>query len=86
MARKKERLSALSKDDLNRLRKETGEWAGLQEILNCLPMGLQVEALSEDALTRLREVASSPEELLAGPNLLLWNNVCRLHIGLARTS
>lgn len=81
---KKQQLTALSIEDLSQLQEEVNELAGLQEILNRLPMGLQVETLSDEALMRLREVAAAPEELLSGPNLLLWNNVCRCHRGLAR--
>jgi hypothetical protein len=86
MARKNERLTALNTEDMSRLQAEVNELSDLQEILNRLPLGLQVEALSDEALTRLREVAADPEELLSGPNLLLWNNVCRLHNGLQRQS
>lgn len=84
MARKNKRLTALNAEDLSRLQAVVDELSDLQEILNQLPLGLQVETLSDGALTQLREVAAKPEELLAGPNLLLWNNVCRHHTGLQR--
>jgi hypothetical protein len=84
MKPKNQRLIPLSTDDLKKLQAEADELAELQKILNRLPMGLQVETLSEEALMRLREVAADPDELLSGPNLLLWNNVCRCHAGLAR--
>jgi hypothetical protein len=81
---KNQRLIALSDDDLKSLQEEVSELADLQEILNRLPQSLQVETLSDAALMRLREVAADPEVLLSGPNLLLWNNVCRCHSGLLR--
>lgn len=74
----------LSTEELERLQAEADELADLQEILNRLPLSLQVETLSDAALMRLREVAANPKELLSGPNLLLWNNVCRCHAGLVR--
>lgn len=84
MKSKKQRLTIISTEDLKQLQADAIELAELQEILDRLPMGLKVETLSDEALTRLRTVAAEPEELLAGPNLLLWNNVCRLHAGLVR--
>lgn len=79
MTQKRQRLTALSSQDLKLLQVEADELANLQEFLNRLPMGVQVENLSDEALTRLREVVASPETELAGPNLLLWNNTCRTH-------
>lgn len=80
MTQKGQRLTtALSSEDLKRLQAEADELTKLQEFLNQLPMGIQVETLSDDALARLREVVASPETELAGSNLLLWNNTCRIH-------
>lgn len=82
MTQKRQRLTALSLEDMKRLQADADELATLQEFLNQLPMGIQVETLSDDALARLREVVASPETELAGSNLLLWNNICRTHRGL----
>jgi hypothetical protein len=76
------RLTEVTAEEMAQLQSGADELAQMQVILNALPMGLQVETLSEEALDRLREIAKSPEAILCGDSLLLWNNICRARAGL----
>jgi len=82
MANHSERLTAVTAEQMARLQAEADEHARMQEILNALPMGLQIESLPDDALDRLREIVRSPVAVLCGDSLLLWNNICRTRVGL----
>ena len=76
------RLTELSNEDMIRLQAEADELADLQAFLNRLPMSMQVEALSDDALTRLRALKTAPEQTLCGPSLLHWHNLSRTWHGI----
>ena len=77
MANQPNRRTEVTAEEMVRLQAEANELAEMQNILNALPMGLQVEALPDEALDRLREIARSPATVLCGDSLLLWNNICR---------
>ena len=76
------RLAEVTAEQMAQLQAEADELNKMQSILNALPMGLQVEKLSDEALGRLREIARSPVAVLCGDGLLLWNNLCRPRVGL----
>ena len=86
MMQRSARLSEITPDELAALRAEANELAELQGLLNRLPMGLQIENLSEPELARLRQLAKAPEAMLCGDGLLLWNNLCRSRTGLTPPS
>jgi len=82
MAKHLDRLTTETAEQMAQLQAEADERAQMQELLNALPMGLQIESLPDDALDRLREIVRSPAAVLCGDSLLLWNNICRTHMGL----
>ena len=82
MANQPNRRTEVTAEQIVRLQAEANELAEMQNILNALPMDLQVEALPDEALDRLREIARSPATVLCGDSLLLWNNLCRARSGL----
>lgn len=67
----------MTAEEMVRLKAEADELANMQNILNALPMDLQIESLPDEALDRLREITRSPATVLCGDSLLLWNNICR---------
>lgn len=77
------RLTQVSSEDLERLHAEAEELAVMQDLLNKLPMGLQVESLTEVELERLRQITRSPVQMLCGDSLMLWANLNRTHQPLA---
>ncbi len=77
MNKRPSRLTELSPQAFKQLQIEADELANLQQLLNWLPMGLQVETLSDEALDRLRRIARAPMQELCGAGLLTWNNMCR---------
>ncbi len=82
MTNHSERLTAVTAEQMAQLQAEANERARMQELLNALPMGLQIESLPDDALDRLRQIVRSPAAVLCGDSLLLWNNSCRSRLGL----
>lgn len=82
MEQRPARLSELTSKELENLQHEANELAGLQAFLNKLPLGLQVEKLSDEELVRLRAITCAPVDTLCGQGLLDWNNCCRRHGGL----
>ncbi|MCV2891286.1 hypothetical protein [Ruegeria aquimaris] len=82
MSKRPARLSKVTPEELAELQEKADELAELQVLLNKLPLGLQVETLSDDEIERLRQIARTPEASLCGNNLLLWNNLNRQHSGL----
>lgn len=77
------RLTQVSSEDRERLHAEADELAVMQDLLNKLPMGLQVESLTEAELERLRQITRSPVQMLCGDSLILWANLNRTHQTLA---
>lgn len=82
MANQPNRRTEVTAEEIVRLQAEANELAKMQNILNALPMDLQIESLPDEALDRLREIARSPATVLCGDSLLLWNNICRTRSGL----
>jgi hypothetical protein len=82
MANQSNRRTEVTTEEMVHLQAEGNELAEMQNILNALPMGLQMEALPDEALDRLRTIAQSPATVLCGDSLLLWNNLCRARSGL----
>lgn len=68
------RLTELTQRELIQLQHEADELADLQAFLNKLPMGLQVEQLSDDELDRLRQVVECPASVVAGAEFMAWAN------------
>lgn len=83
MTKRPFRLTPVSPEAFAKLQREADELARLQDLLNRLPLSLQVEDLSDTALERLRQIARTPVQTLCGPDLLRWNNLCRPRGGLA---
>lgn len=77
MKNRRDRLTTVTPEELEILRAKADEMAELQDLLNKLPLKLQVESLSDQELQRLRQIAHSPATNLCGDSLLLWNNLCR---------
>ena len=82
MTNHSKRLTAVTAEQMAQLKAEADQRAQMQDLLNALPMGLQIESLPDDALDRLREIVQSPAAVLCGDSLLLWNNICRTRVGL----
>ena len=76
------RLTALTSAEIRNLQRNADELAQLQAFLNRLPLGLQVEDLSDHEFERLRQIAHAPLRELCGARLLIWNNMCRARSGL----
>lgn len=77
MSERRNRLTRIKPEELSLLKAKADEMAQLQALLNKLPLGLQVESLTEQELERLRTIARSPGTMLCGDSLLLWNNIGR---------
>ena len=75
------RLTPVSRADLYHLQGQADELAQLQTVLDRLMPGFAVEHLAPDELDRLRQLASKPQETLAGPHLLRWHNAARVRAG-----
>jgi hypothetical protein len=82
MANQPNRRTEVTAEEMVHLQAEGNELAEMQNILNALPMGLQVEALPDEAFDRLRTIARTPATVLCGDGLLQWNNLCRARSGL----
>ncbi|RUS63673.1 hypothetical protein EGN72_03250 [Pseudorhodobacter sp. E13] len=82
MRNRSARLTEITPEEMALLQAKADEMAELQALLNKLPMGLQIETLTETELERLRLIARSPATMLCGDSLLLWNNLCRQHTSL----
>jgi len=82
MVNQPNRRTEVTAEEMVRLQAGANELAEMQNILNALPMDLQVETLPDEALERLREIVRSPAAVLCGDTLLLWNNICRPKSGL----
>lgn len=86
MANRSERLTELTSAQLANLQAEADEMADMQDLLNKLPMGLQVEDLTNEECERLRQITRRPITELCGDRFLSWHNMCRPFQGYIKDS
>jgi len=58
----------------------------LQRFLDKTNTGIDLERASKQELEDIRKVVDNPAAALAGPNILIWNNICRQRSGLSHGS
>lgn len=49
----------------------------VQRFLDLTNTNLDLDRVSEQELSSIRSVVEDPASALSGPNLLVWNNICR---------
>lgn len=54
----------------------------LQRFLDATNCNLDLDQVSPQYLEKISAVVEDPVAALAGPNILLWNNICRQRLGL----
>ncbi len=73
------RLSVLTSDDLRLLRDEVNPQNAVryQAYLDKTRTGLEYHRLSTEEQKQVRRAVNNPHNTLAGPELLIWNNIRR---------
>ncbi|MBV1864887.1 MAG: hypothetical protein KUG74_10680 [Rhodobacteraceae bacterium] len=54
----------------------------LQRFLDDTNTSIDLDQASKQELDEIRKVVDNPAAALAGPNILIWNNICRQRAGL----
>ena len=72
-------LSNITSDDLNVLRRDVSsdDVTKYQSFLDQTGSGLDYLCLSKEEQTQIRQTVDNPRSALAGPELLMWNNIRR---------
>ncbi|PCH68865.1 MAG: hypothetical protein COC12_09655 [Rhodobacteraceae bacterium] len=80
------RLAIITCQDLQVLQAEQADQSQererLQRFLDTTGTRLDLDQVSPQCLEKIRTVVDDPAAALAGPNILIWNNICRQRSGI----
>lgn len=56
----------------------------LQKFLDDTHTGVDIDSVSEKEFEQIRAVVDNPTVAFSGPNILIWNNICRQRSGISQ--